>query len=156
MSPFPSWLKHCLTQRLRRLPGLLPLLLAAVAFPHPTHAQVLYGSLTGTVTDASALAVPGVTVQAVNIATGVTKDATTDERDTYAFNDLQPGTYKVTISLEGFATLARQNVGIDANRVVRLDARLQPKDISESVVVTGRDAAIDLQTDKADVSITQS
>jgi hypothetical protein len=151
MTPFPLGL----TQRLRRLAWVLPLL-AAVAFPQPARAQVLYGSLTGTITDAGALAVPGVTVQALNTATGVAKDATTDDRGTYAFNDLQPGTYTVTIALAGFATLAQENVGIDANRVVRLDARLQPKDISESVVVTGRDSSIDLQTDKADVSITQT
>ena len=149
-------------QRRRRLPGLRPLLVAVVAclacltYPILAHAQVLYGSLTGHVTDASALAVPGATVQALNLDTGVAKDATTDDRGAFAFNDLQPGNYKITVTLEGFASVAQDGVGIQANRVARLDLKLQPKTISETVVVTGRDAAIGLQTDKADVSLTQT
>jgi hypothetical protein len=152
MSPF----LFAVTQRVRRLPWLLPLLLAVVAYIQPAHAQVLYGSLTGTVTDASALAVPGATVQALNVDTGVAKDDTTDERGSFSFNDLQPGTYKITVTLEGFAPLTQENISIQANRVFRLDAKLQPKDVRESVIVTGRDAAIGLQTDKADVSVTQT
>ena len=60
-------------------------------------AQVLYGSLTGNVTDASGAAVPGAKVEALNVGTGVSKQAVTDDRGTYLFSDLQPGTYKVTI-----------------------------------------------------------
>jgi hypothetical protein len=146
-------------QRARRLSCWLSVFLSVVAcllYPLLVSAQVLYGSLTGTVTDASALAVPGATVQAVNVETGIAKDVTTDERGAFAFNDLQPGTYKVSVTLEGFATLTQQSVIIQANRIFRLDARLQPKDVSETLIVTGRDAAIGLQTDKADVSITQT
>ncbi len=47
-----SALLHALKQRVRRLPWLrqpwlLPLVLAVVAYPQTTHAQVLYGSVTG-------------------------------------------------------------------------------------------------------------
>src|SRR6185369_3954023 len=126
-------LLHAQKQRMRRLPQLLPLLVAVVAFPLLAIAQVLYGSLTGTVTDAAALAVPGATVQALNLETGVAKDATTDDRGAFAFNDLQPGTYKITVTLEGFASVAQNGVGIQANRVARVDLKLQPKAISETV-----------------------
>ena len=66
---------------------LLVMCLGAVSSP----AQVLYGSLTGTVTDAADAAVPGAKVEAVNVATGIAKQSSTDERGVYLFNDLQPG-----------------------------------------------------------------
>src|SRR5258708_15236990 len=70
----------------------------------PSSAQVLYGSLTGNVTDGSGSPVPGAKVEALNTATGIVKQAATDERGAYLFSDLQPGTYKVTISAPAFAS----------------------------------------------------
>jgi hypothetical protein len=64
----------------------------------PHRRRFLYGSLTGNVTDAADAAVAGAKVEAANTATGVTRQGTADERGTFLFNDLQPGTYKVSIS----------------------------------------------------------
>ncbi len=127
-----------------------------LSLSHLAHAQVLYGSLTGTVTDTSNLAVPGATVEALNTDTGVSKQATTDENGVYGFNDLQPGVYKITVSLQSFGTVSQENVNIQANRVFRFDAKMSPGAVTEKVTVTARDTAIGLQTDKADVSITQT
>src|SRR5881397_2414490 len=76
------------------------------------HAQVLYGSLTGNVTDASGSAVPGAKVEALNTATGIAKQSATDERGTYIFTDLQPGAYRVTISAPAFASRVQEGVAI--------------------------------------------
>ena len=46
------------------------------------HAQVLYGSLTGNVTDPSSAAIPAAKVQVANNDTGVTRQAETDARGT--------------------------------------------------------------------------
>jgi hypothetical protein len=70
--------------------------------------QVLYGSLTGNVTDPTGSAIPGAKVEAVNLATGVVKPATTGERGAYVMSDLQTGTYKVTISATSRQRGARQ------------------------------------------------
>ena len=67
-------------------------------YSHPSYAQVLYGTLTGNVTDASGAAVPDAKVEALNVATGVVGNVSTDDRGVYLFNDLQTGTYKVTLS----------------------------------------------------------
>ena len=69
------------------------LLLLAPAFflQHAAKAQVLYGSLTGTVSDASGGAVTTAHVEAMNTSTGIAKAGASDEHGNYAINDLQPG-----------------------------------------------------------------
>src|SRR5829696_8237233 len=60
----------------------------SLALPGATHAQVLYGSLTGNVTDSAGASVPGATVSAVNNATNVSKETTTNGEGIYQFSDL--------------------------------------------------------------------
>src|SRR5690242_9471347 len=98
------------------------LLLAALV--GPAAAQTLYGSLTGNVTDASGAAVPNAKVEALNVGTGILKGAQTDERGSYLFNDLQPGSYRVTVSAPSFATRVVEGVSITQNTTLRLDSSL--------------------------------
>lgn len=125
-------------------------LVAVVATTQATHAQVLYGSLTGNVSDSSDAQLPGANVEALNTATGISKQATTNNRGAFQFNDLQPGVYKVTISAPAFSTVIQEGVAVDANTVRRLDARLQVSQITESVTVAA--SAVTLQTDRADIN----
>src|SRR5215471_6674157 len=116
----------------------------------PVFAQVLYGSLTGNITDASGAAVPGVKVEALNVATGTAKQGATDERGVYLFSDLLPGTYKVTIAAPSFATHVQEGVPIELNTVRRLDVALSVSQVSESILVSA--GAVSLQTDRADIN----
>ena len=120
-------------------------------YSHPSYAQVLYGTLTGNVTDASGAAVPDAKVEALNVATGVVRNVSTDDRGVYLFNDLQTGTYKVTVSAPSFRTVVQEGVGIKANNVVRLDTGLEVTQVTETVTVIA-DTAM-LQTDRAEVSV---
>jgi hypothetical protein len=113
-------------------------------------AQVLYGSLTGNVTDPSNAAVPNVRVEALNTRTGISRAATTDESGSYAFNDLQAGLYKITYSAPSFRTLIQENVEIATNSIRRADIILQVAQVSEAITVSG--TATVLQTDRADVN----
>ncbi len=112
-------------------------------------AQVLYGTLTGNVTDSSGAAIAGAKVEALNTQTGVMNSAETDNAGIYRFYTLQPGTYKVTVSAPKFASAVTENVGIVVNNVRRIDASLKPATQTQEIVVTGE--APLLQTDKADV-----
>jgi hypothetical protein len=103
--------------------GTVSLLLALCTAP-PAAAQVLYGSLTGNVTDPSGAALPGAGVEALNVATGVAREDTAGSAGVYRFPELLPGIYKVTISAPGFTTLVTENVRVDANTVRRVDAQL--------------------------------
>ena len=72
------------------------LILAAAA-----GAQVLYGSLTGTITDSTGAVLPGTTVQVTNVEGGVTKTAVSDSSGGFLFSDLVPGVYDVAFDLQG-------------------------------------------------------
>src|ERR1039458_1799301 len=125
------------------------LLLALACVSRLADAQVLYGSLTGNVTDPSSAAVPGVKVTALNVDTGVTRQADTDARGAYLFSNLQLGTYKVTIEAKGFQTMIVDQIAVKANEVRRVDFEVKIAQATETVEVLANSAV--LQTDKSDV-----
>jgi carboxypeptidase family protein len=139
-------LANSLTIKLTKTLGLAWLLGALCLC---SYGQVLYGSLTGTVTDPSSAAIAGAKVQAVEVRTGISHQATSDAAGIYRFITLPPGTYKVSVSAPGFATQETPEVAVSANVVQRVDAQLKLAQAAQTVTVTGE--APLLQTDKADV-----
>jgi hypothetical protein len=136
--------------RLARHLTVIAALLCFLAFSTLSpQAQVLYGVLTGTVTDPTGAAVPGAKVAALNVNTGVTSEAATNESGIYRLQTLQAGTYKVTISAPNFATQVTNSVSVVFNQIVRVDASLKVAQQQQAVTVTSE--APLLQTDKADV-----
>ena len=134
---------------------LLALMLLAFLAPYAAYSQVLYGSLTGTATDQKGAVVPGVKVEARNVGTGSIKETVTDTSGSYQFSDLAPGAYSVTFGLPSFKTLIQQNVTVEPNTIQRVDALMQVAEVKETVIVTS-DSNLPLQTDRADVNITQT
>jgi hypothetical protein len=134
-------------------------LLAAVfvlaVFTGSAGAQVLYGSVTGNVSDPNGSAVAGANVEITNVNTGVKKNSTTDDRGSYSFSDLQPGIYNIIITQTAFKTVLKEKLQVDANTTLRFDAQLDPGDVKETVTVTSDSSEV-LQTDRSDVSVTQS
>src|SRR4051812_34218300 len=129
--------------------GVMAVLLS-VALAMPAAAQTLYGSLTGNVTDATGAAVPNAKVEALNVGTGILKTDQTNERGAYLFNDLQPGTYRVTISARSFSSRVVEGVNIAQNTTLRVDSTLSVSQIQESVTVNA--SSVTLQTDRADIN----
>ena len=108
------------------------LLLVSIFGLSAAQAQVLYGSLTGNVTDPSGATVGGAQVEARNQNTGTSQQTTTDGSGIYRFVAILPGTYTVTISNQGFSKQVYENVAIEVNAVRRVDAALSIQKINES------------------------
>jgi hypothetical protein len=125
-------------------------LAVALLLPSVSFSQNLYGTLTGNVTDASNAPVPACKVEARNLDNAVVRNVLTDDRGVYSFNDLQPGTYQITVQSPAFAVFTRPGVAVEAGNVRRLDARLQLGQVVETVTVDA--AAVVLQADRADVN----
>ena len=125
-------------------------ILAVTLLASPSHAQILYGSIVGTVTDAQGAKVPGAAVTITNKETNLTRDAVTDHEGNYSLTNVLAGPYDVKVALTGFREAVRTNVPVTIGQISRVDVALQVGTLSETVTVSS--AAELLQTDKADVS----
>jgi carboxypeptidase family protein/TonB-dependent receptor-like protein len=128
----------------------LSVLLIALALPQTSDAQVLYGSITGNVTDSSGAVVAGATVTITHKETGQSRDGLTDANGSYDFPTVQAGTYSVKISKSGFKTLAKEGIVVTLNNVTRADISVEVGQVTETVLITSEAALI--KVDRADVS----
>jgi hypothetical protein len=119
------------------------ILCAALCTATVALAQVLYGSITGTVTDATNAAIPNVTVTAVNQSNGETRSVTTSSSGAYLINNLEPGPYTVSIKPTGnFGGFAQKNVPLTANVEARVNIPLQLASVNSEVTVSTAPAAL--------------
>ena len=115
--------------------GLVLALLLWISAASVAHAQEAL--IEGTVTDATGLVLPGVTVEARAVeADGPTEVAVTDGAGAFAIRALAPGRYDVTFTLPGFHTELRRGVAVGAGAAVTVDAVLAVQ-FEEQVVVVG-------------------
>ena len=111
-------------------------------------AQVLNGTLVGTINDQTSAAVPGATVTIIS-ESGVQRQATTNDSGGFSFAAVVTGTWEVKVTKEGFKTGAQKGIAITANSNTRADITLQLGAISEAISVEA--SAATLQTDTANV-----
>lgn len=115
----------------------------------PVHAQVLYGSVVGTVEDPSGAVIPKARLTLSNKATGATRETAADEAGRYSLISILPGTYELRVTANGFRTLTREGVDVAINTVTRVAVKLEVGQVSEQVRVAAD--AVQLQTDKSEV-----
>ena len=99
-------------------------------------AQTVTGTLQGTVIDSKAASVAGAQVVARNVETGQERTMTTNSEGFYSASFLQIGTYTVTASGQGFATVVQENVQVGLNQTRVIDFTLNPQGVAEAVTVT--------------------
>ncbi len=124
-------------------------LLSVLAGSAPVSAQVLYGSIVGNVVDETGSAVPGAAVTISAGGTGASREVVSDATGAFRFLTVQPGTYTVTVKVDGFRTFVRPDVAVNMNDVARVDAALVVGSLSETVTVSA-DTPM-LQSDRAEV-----
>jgi hypothetical protein len=120
--------------------------LALVALSTPARAQVLYGSIVGTVTDSSNLAIPGATVIITHSETNQSREAITNDTGGYTFPNVAAGTYRVDVSLSGFQPFTADAVLVRLNATVRVNARLSVEAVEETVRVSANAALLQTET----------
>jgi hypothetical protein len=133
----------------RRLSVILLTVFALALTASSVGAQILYGSITGTVKDAQGAAVPGATVTVVNKETNLTRDTVTGGDGTFTITNVLPGPYDLKVSLTGFREAVRTNVPVTISQISRVEMTLEVGALTETVTVASE--AQLLQTDKADV-----
>jgi Carboxypeptidase regulatory-like domain/TonB dependent receptor len=115
-------------------------------------AQSTTADVTGTVTDTTGAILPHATVTLTNLGTKETRTATTTDAGDYTFTLLNPGSYSITISEDGFKAFSIGAINLAAADRAREDAKLEVGSSDQTVSVTGQAPA--LQTDSSVLTAT--
>ncbi len=134
--------------------SILMALSAAAFLCTDAGAQVRFGSVVGSVADASGATVSGASVKLTNLGTNETRTMQSSSAGTYSFPSLIAGMYRVEVQMQGFKQFIQDNVEVQVDVATRVDAKLQIGNVTESVLVTTE--APPLQTDSASLGTTIS
>ena len=107
-----------------------------LVFSAQVFAQSANATVSGTVTDATAALIPGVTITATNNNTGVVTTVISNEAGAYNFASLLPGAYKVSASLPGFQTKTYTDVQLGNAERIRLNFSLSVSTLGTTVEVS--------------------
>jgi hypothetical protein len=112
-------------------------------------AQMNSGDITGVVSDPAGAVVEGAYVAAVNSETQRKFESFTDASGQYRLSQLPPGTYTLTVNMQGFKQALAERVLLNANAFLRQDFSLQLGDAEQSVIVQALPGLI--QTESAEI-----
>jgi hypothetical protein len=132
-----------LSRKLRSL--VLPLVLLVLPLTSG-QAQSTYGSIAGTVVDASGAAMPGAQVTLTNVGTTEKRTQATGPDGLYSFVNLIPGNYRLEAKKEGFKGFVREPIVVQVQQAIKIDATLQVGVVTESVTVSGETSLLQPET----------
>jgi len=110
--------------------------LVVAANPDVGLSQTSTATLTGIVQDSTGAVVPYVTVLITSTDRNTTQSTRTNEAGTYVLPALNPGNYSIDAELPGFKRFVREGVFIQVNQVARIDIRLDPGSIEETIGIS--------------------
>lgn len=112
-------------------------------------AQMFPGRITGTVRDSQGAAVAGATLKLVNVATGQERTGTSDQTGNFNFPELPIGSFRLTITKEGFGTKVVNDIVTSEGRVNTLSPVLTLGTVAEKVEVTSEPALVQTETNSS-------
>jgi hypothetical protein len=109
-------------------------------------AQTSYGSVVGTVVDATRGSIPAASVTLTNIGTGERRSIPTDADGNFQFVNLIPGNYRVQVESRGFKRYSQEPIRVEVEAAVRIEAIMQVGDVAEEVTVSSEAPLLQTQT----------
>src|SRR3954471_14842730 len=100
-------------------------------------AQSTNASLAGRVTDPSDAVIVAARVAAIDTATDLRYETTTDASGDYQFANLPPGRYRIDVEKPDFRTLRRPDVILHVQDALTIDLQMTLGQVSESTTVEG-------------------
>lgn len=98
-------------------------------------AQVIFGSIQGTVTDESGALIPGAQIAIRNLDTGVSQQTRSNTAGIYFIGEVRPGSYSVEAQAAGFARFVRSGITVRIEDRLRVDIAMRVGQVSETVEV---------------------
>jgi hypothetical protein len=132
---------------------LAALALCLVALPALAQFGGNTGGINGKVVDEQGGALPGV---AVTISGGTAPQTVyTDARGEFNVRNLAPGNYTLTLALQGFSTVNRENVTVALGRDTELSIPMKLSSVAATVTVTGEVPVLNPKKVETGAAITQ-
>lgn len=113
-------------------------------------AQTSYGTVAGSVTDATGAALVGATVTITSVNTGETHTVTTNGAGGYIINSVGTGVYNVTAEANGFSKVVVQAVNVTPSNTTSVSPVLKVGNVTDTVEVS--DTTAILQTESGEIS----
>jgi len=121
-------------------------LCVAGLFGEPAAAQTTYGSIAGTVSDASGAAIADAQVTLTNLGTTEKRVAQSGADGLYDFVNLLPGRYGIVAEKTGFKRVTRPEIIVEVGQSVRIDIALQVGDVNQTIEVTAETPLLQAET----------
>ena len=122
------------------------LFVASLLIATASSAQIVGGTIIGTVLDTAGAVVPGVQVTIRNRETGSERHLITDAAGAYDAPSIPVGVYNISVARDGFAPQTRTGVSLTVGQAAHIDLTMRPGSVTEQVTVTDMPTAINLST----------
>lgn len=107
-------------------------------------AQTSTGGIRGFVKDETGGMLAGATVEATSPSRiGGPAVTVSDQQGLYRFENMPIGVYTISVSLDGFTPIRRENIRVETGRVMQLDLAMSVGTVIEAVTVTGDSPVVD-------------
>src|ERR1700680_1175893 len=126
----------------KRFYFVVAFILGVMCCAQMAHAQAT-GSFQGVVTDKSGSAISGAKVTVTSQATGVSRDAVTDDVGHYTINLLPVSVYTIRVEYQGFQSVETKDVKLQVDEQRELDFALSPSSVTTSVEVVASEVSVE-------------
>ena len=130
-------------------------LVLALLLPATAPAQTTLGSVAGSVLDQSGAVLPGATVTLTNAGTGQAMTTVSSETGAFTFPQVPVGTYRMTVTLEGFKSAEFTDVNVAVGQQYSLTAKLGIGERTETVTVTAGASLVQTTTPEVTSTVVQ-
>lgn len=120
--------------------------LALSLFASSLFAQGTTSRVIGTITDSSGALIAGASVRLTNEATGVTFTTSTTEAGTYVFDNVQIGSYTLSVESSGFKRFTTSNNRLSIGEPLTINVTLEIGAVAESIEVSGTAEVVQTST----------
>jgi len=129
---------------------------APIAVPPAPPSTAAPSTLNGTVTDRTGAVIPGASVTATEIATGVSHTARTDAAGHYVFGALPPGAYRVDAQFPGFRKQQVPSVAVQPTGPATANLTLDVAESTQTVTVQAGNEPFNTESAKKSRSRSQA
>jgi Carboxypeptidase regulatory-like domain len=110
------------------------------------YAQSTYGSISGSVTDASGAVVTDANVTLTNVGTAEKRAQPSGSDGLFTFVNLFAGEYRIDVEKPGFKHFTRTGISVEVQQSTHIDAALQVGEVSQIVEVTSETTLLQTET----------